>query len=36
MLTKKLLNNLDNFPYYKVFSIQKIDPDAKFNLKKNF
>lgn len=36
LIKKELLNNLDSFPYFKVFSIKKIDPDAKFNLKKNF
>ena len=37
MLNKKaLIDNLDNQPYYKVFSIKKIDKNAKKNLKKNF
>ena len=37
MLTKReLIDNLDKQPYYKVFSIRKIDRNAKKNLKKNF
>ena len=37
MLTKReLIDNLDKKPYYKVFSIKKIDRSAKKNLKKIF
>ena len=35
MLTKReLTDNLDKKPYYKVFSIKKIDPNAKKKFKK--